>query len=72
MDFFDGSFVKKTVGVGYNIHLNETHHLEFELGVGYGSNTKAEKMGLWALLLSSQKMGLPLSHIFRDSQVIVS
>ena len=24
--FFDGASVKKTVGVSYNIHLNETHH----------------------------------------------
>ena len=70
--FFDGASVKKTVGVGYSIHLNETHHYEFALGVGYGTNTKAELMGLWALLLSSQMMGIPLSHIFGDSQVIVN
>ena len=29
-------------------------------------------MGLWALLLSSQMMGLPLARIFGDSQVIVN
>ena len=34
--------------------------------------TKAELMGLWALLHSSHMMGLPLSHIFGDSQVIVN
>ena len=70
--FFDGAFVKKIANVGFSIHLNETHHYEFTLGVGYGTNTKEELMGLWALLLSSQMMGLPLSHIFGDSQVIVS
>ena len=70
--FFDRASVKKTAGVGFSIHLNETRHYEFALGVGYGTNTKAELMGLWALLLSSQMMGLPLSHIFGDSQVIVS
>ena len=44
----------------------------FRTGVGYGSNTKAELLGLWALLLSSQMMGIPLSHIFGDSQVIIN
>ena len=61
-----------TAGVGYCIHLNKTHHYEFALGFGYGTNTKAELMGLWALLLSSQMMGLPLVSIFGDSQVIVN
>ena len=58
--------------VGYSIHLNESHYFEFALGVGYGSNTKAELLGMWALLLSSQMMGIPLSHIFGDSQVIIN
>ena len=70
--FFDGASTNKTAGVGYNLYLNESHHYEFALGVGYGTNTKAELLGLWALLLSSHMMGIPLSHIFGDSQVIIN
>ena len=70
--FFDGASTIKVVDVGYSLFINESHHLEFALGVGYGSNTKAELLGLWALLLSSQMMGIPLSHIFGDSQVIIN
>ena len=65
--FFDGASTSSAMGVGYSSFLNESHHLEFALGVGYGSNTKAELLGLWDLLLSSQMMGIPLSHIFDDS-----
>ena len=70
--FFDGSSATNVAGVGYSLYLNESHSFEFTLGVGNGSNTKAELLGLWALLLSSQVMGIPLSHIFGDSSVIVN
>ena len=70
--FFDGASANKTTGVDYSLYLNESHHFEFALGVGYGSNIKAELLSLWALLLSSQMMGIPLSHIFGDSQVIIN
>ena len=59
-------------GVGYCLYLNESHHFEFVLGVGYGTNTKAELLSLWDLLLSSQMMGIPLSHLFSDLQVIIN
>ena len=48
------------------------HTITISLWSRIWSNTKAELKGLWALLLSSQMMGLPLSYIFDDSQVIVS
>ena len=70
--FFDGASNSKAAGVGYSLYLNESHHFEFALGVGYGTNTKAELISLWALLLSSQMVGIPLSHIFGDSQVIIN
>ena len=59
-------------GVGYCIFLNDSHYLEFSLGVGYGTNTKAELLSLWVLLLSSHMMGIPLSHVYGDSQVIIN
>ena len=41
-------------------------------GVGNSTNTKAELVGLWALLLTSQMMGIPLLHVFGDSSVIIN
>ena len=70
--FIDGASNRKIVGVGYCLFLNESHHFEFMLGVGYGTNTKAELLSLWALLLSSQMMGIPLSHVYGDSQIIIN
>ena len=70
--FMDGASSCMIAGVGYCIFLNESHHLEFSLGVGYGTNTKAELLNLWALLLSSQMMGIPLAHVFGDSSVIIN
>lgn len=55
--FMDGASKCMRAGAGYCIFINETHRLEFSLGVGHGTNTKAELLSLWALLLSSQMMG---------------
>ena len=46
--FFDGASTSSVAGIGYSLFFNENHHLDFALGVGYGSNTKAELLGLWA------------------------
>ena len=51
--FFDGASTTNAAGVGYSLYLNESHSFEFVLGVGNGTNTKAELLGIWALLLSS-------------------
>ena len=69
---FDGASATSAAGVGYILYLNESHSFEFALWVGNGSNTKAELLGLWPLLLSSHMMGIPLSHIFGDSSVIIN
>ena len=69
--YFDGASTTSVAGIGFSLFLNENHHLDFALGVGKGSNTKEELLGLWALLHSSQMMGLPLAHIYGESQVII-
>ena len=65
--FFDGASITSAAGIGFCVFFNKNHHLDYTLGVGYGSNTKAELLGLWALLFTSQMMGVPLSHIYGDS-----
>ena len=46
--------------------------MEFLLGVGHGTNTKAELLSLWAILLTSHMMGIPLTQIYDDSLVIIN
>ena len=52
--------------------LNESHSFEFELGAGSCTNTKVELIGLWALLHTTQMMGIPKLRIYGDSLVIIN
>ena len=52
--------------------LNESHSFEFSLGAGKCTNTKAELVGLWALLHIAQMMGIPTLKVFGDSSVIIN
>ena len=69
--FFDGALAN-CGGTGYILHLNETHSFEFAVGIGQCTNTKAELVGLWALLLSTHMMGIPSLQVFGDSSVIIN
>ena len=42
------------------------------MGAGTCTNTKAELIALWALLLVTKMMGIPLLNIFGDSAVIIN
>ena len=57
--FFDGASSKNLDGVGICLYLNVSRHFEFVLGVGDSTNSKAELLGLWALLKISHMMGIP-------------
>ena len=70
--FFDGASTNDIGGPGIYIFLNKDHSFEFALGLGTSTNTKAELLGLWALLHVAQVMGLPTLNIFGDSSVIIN
>ena len=70
--FFDGASTSNIRGVGFCLFLNESHSFEFAMGAGNCTNTKAELVGLWALLHTTQMMGIPTLKIFGDSTVIVN
>ena len=70
--FFDRASSKKVGGVGFYQMLNESHHLEFALGAGPCTNTKVELIGLWALMHTTQMMGIPKLSIFGSSLVIIN
>ena len=42
------------------------------MGCGPSTNTRAELMALWALIVVAKLMGLSLKKIFGDSQVIIN
>ena len=70
--FIDGASKCQLAGVGYCIYINDGHHMEFSLGVGQGTNTKAELLSLWAILFTSHMMGIPMTQIYGDSLVIIN
>ena len=59
-------------GIGFILHLNESHSFEFAVGIGQCTNTKVELVGIWALLLTTQMMGIPSLQVFGDSSVIIN
>ena len=70
--FMDGASQEGFAGAGIVIFISDTHFLEISLGVGHGTNTKAELLSLWALLHLSQMMGIPLAQVFGDSLIIIN
>ena len=48
------------------------HTFEFAVGMGQCTNTKAELIELWALLLITQMMGIPNLRVFDDSSFIIN
>ena len=70
--YFDGAAQLGLGGAGLVIFISETHYLTFSVGVGLGTNTRAELLALWSVLKVSNMMGVPLNQIFGDSMVIIS
>ena len=70
--FFDGAAAENIGGVGFVILLNASYSINFSLGCGSSTNTIVELLALWAILMVSNQMGIPLITIFGDSLVIIS
>ena len=68
---FDGAAANGFGGAGFCLFLNESHSLEFALGVGTCTNTKAKLISLWALLYVTLSLGIPKLNIFGDFVVII-
>ena len=64
---FDGASTKFFGGVGFCLYLNESHSFEFVVGERLCTNTKVELVGIWALLHTTQMMGIPTLKVFGDS-----
>ena len=70
--FFDGAVADEFGGAGFVLHLSDSHFLVFSLGCGKITNTRAELLSLWALLVVSKILGIPLQTIYGDSLVIIN
>ena len=70
--FFDGATAASLGGASVSIVISSSHTLIFMLGCGPSTNTRAELLAFWTLLLVAQKMGLPFLHIYGDSTVIIN
>ena len=70
--YFDGAAAKELGGAGFVLHLSNLHFIAFSLGCGSSANTRAELLALWALLVVSKIMGIPLQTIYGDSLVIIN
>ena len=70
--FFDGAAAENIGGAGFVILMDASYSINFSLGCGRSTNTRAELLALWAILMVSKQMGIPLITIFGDSLVIIS
>ena len=70
-DFFDGVVKDGICGVGYVLKINEDDHIKLRLNYNLHSNTKAELMALWCLLLFASSLGIDSIQIFGYLLVII-
>jgi hypothetical protein len=69
--FFDGVTQGGVCGVGFVLQENHSRFFRGWMGGGIGTNTKVEKLGLWALLAMDLKLDMECLRVFGDSQVII-
>ena len=70
--FFDGAAAGNRGGAGFVLHLSDSHTINFTLGYGGSTNTRSELLALWALLVVTKHLGIPLLSIYGASLVIIS
>ena len=69
--FFDDAFKLYNCGCGFVLNLSKYHFLYFNFGGGPGTNTKAELLSLYGLLLIASLIGVSDIGIDGDSKIII-
>ena len=69
--FFDGAQQDGLCGAGMVIRIRNNLSYRLWMGVGKGTNTKAELLALWGLLYFAKKMNILDITILGDSKVII-
>ena len=70
--FFDVATASNIGGVGFTLHSSSSHFFHVQMGCGVITNTRAELLALWALLVFADTIGLPSLFVYGDSQVIIN
>jgi len=68
---FDGASQGGICGGGGTITLLDHRTIHYKVGLGAGTNTRAELLSLWALLTLARRLDCNELQVFGDSQVIV-
>ena len=68
---FDGAAQGGNCGGGGTLTVANNHHFHYWLGMGSGTNTKAELVALWALLRLARELNIDHISILGDSMAII-
>jgi ribonuclease HI len=71
--WFDGatSSIGLNNGAGVVIRINEQRSYKWLLNCGLGTNTRAELLGVWALLSLASRLSIQELQVMGDSKIII-
>jgi ribonuclease HI len=58
-------------GVGGLIKINKNTSYKWMLNCGLGTNTRAERMGVWASLILATRLSITYLHVLGDSKIVI-
>ena len=70
--YFDGAAQNNICGGGVVLYVNENHYFEMSVGLGAGSNNRAELLSLQLILIFAAKKGCRSLQIFGDSLNVIN
>jgi ribonuclease HI len=73
MGWFDGATAANGLnnGAGGVIRINDQSNYHWLLNCGCGTNTRAELLGVWALLSLAFRLSIQELHVLGDSKIII-
>lgn len=70
--FFYGECLDGSCGCGIIIHVSDQHFFSINLAAGRVSNTRAELIAFWGLLVVAKDKNINQIQVIDDSQVIIN
>ena len=70
--FFEGETTNNMGGAGFTLDIYQSHSFCFKMGCGPSTNTRAELLVLWALLVFVVYMGFPSLFVRGDFSVVIN
>jgi ribonuclease HI len=69
--YFDGATQNENCGGGFSIYRDSSFVCFGIRGGGKGTNTKAELLGIWTLLMWARQLGIQCISVMGDSKMII-